>query len=164
MALAQRAVSGGLIHHSDRGKQYCSNVYVQRLRDVGAYKSHVHPWSANGKCVCGKLYQDTEVERSVSASVPDFDEAQARLKTFLEDVYNTKRLHSSLDDVPPVEFELQYALCLRLSGLDFLGALYAFSCQSGCQPLVEGRLTAGRTALQAERSAGEGAGQGIYRV
>src|SRR5215472_330524 len=36
MALAQRVVSAGLIHHSDRGKQYCSNVYVQRLLDVGA--------------------------------------------------------------------------------------------------------------------------------
>jgi putative transposase len=71
MALTQRVVSGGLIHHSDRGKQYCSNVYVQRLLDVGAYKSHVHLWSANGKCVCGKLSQDTEVGRSVSASVPD---------------------------------------------------------------------------------------------
>ena len=29
-----------------------------------------------------------------------FEEAQASLQTFLEDVYNAKRLHSSLDDVP----------------------------------------------------------------
>jgi transposase InsO family protein len=40
-----------------------------------------------------------------------FEEAQARLQTFLEDVYNAKRLHSSLDYVPPDEFELQFALC-----------------------------------------------------
>lgn len=32
-------------------------------------------------------------------------------KTFLEDVYNAKRLHSSLDYVPPDEFELKYAMC-----------------------------------------------------
>jgi hypothetical protein len=31
--------------------------------------------------------------------------------------------HSSLDYVPPDEFESQFALCSRLSGLDFLGAL-----------------------------------------
>ena len=40
-----------------------------------------------------------------------FEEAQARLQTFLEDVYNAKRLHSSLDYVPPDEFELKYAMC-----------------------------------------------------
>jgi hypothetical protein len=53
-----------------------------------------------------------------------FEEAQARLPTFLEDVYNAKWLHSSLAYVPPDEFELKYAMCERLSGLDFLGALH----------------------------------------
>ena len=42
MALAQRVA--GLIHHSDRGRQYCSHAYVERLLDVGANKSHVDPW------------------------------------------------------------------------------------------------------------------------
>jgi transposase InsO family protein len=36
MALSQRQVTVGLIHYSDRGRQYCSNVYVERLLDVGA--------------------------------------------------------------------------------------------------------------------------------
>jgi transposase InsO family protein len=40
-----------------------------------------------------------------------FEEAQARLQAFLEDVYHAKRLHSSLDHVPPAEFELKDALC-----------------------------------------------------
>ena len=43
------------------------------------------------------------------------------MQTFLEDVYNAKRLNSSLDYVPPDEFELKYAMCYRLGGLDFLG-------------------------------------------
>jgi hypothetical protein len=52
-----------------------------------------------------------------------FEKAQGRLQMFLEDVYNAERLHSSLDYVPPDEFELKYAICSCLSGLDFLGAL-----------------------------------------
>jgi putative transposase len=40
-----------------------------------------------------------------------FEEAQARLQTFLEDVYNSKCLHSSLDYVPPDEFEADYLKC-----------------------------------------------------
>ena len=36
MALTTREVSPGLIHHSDRGVQYASTAYVQRLESVGA--------------------------------------------------------------------------------------------------------------------------------
>ena len=34
-----------------------------------------------------------------------FEEASANLGHFIEDVYNAKRLHSSLGYVPPIEFE-----------------------------------------------------------
>jgi len=40
-----------------------------------------------------------------------FEEAQVHLQTFLEDVYNAKRLHSSLDYVPPDEFEAHLLMC-----------------------------------------------------
>ena len=40
-----------------------------------------------------------------------FEEAQAHLQTFLEEVYNAKRLHSLLDDVLPDEFESKYVMC-----------------------------------------------------
>jgi hypothetical protein len=40
-----------------------------------------------------------------------FEEAQASLQTFREDVYNAKRLHSSLDYVPPDEFESKFSMC-----------------------------------------------------
>jgi hypothetical protein len=35
---------------------------------------------------------------------------EAILQTFPEDAYNVKRLHSSLDYVPPDEFELKYSM------------------------------------------------------
>lgn len=35
----------------------------------------------------------------------DFDDAYRRIETFIEDVYNRKRSHSSLGCLPPVEFE-----------------------------------------------------------
>ena len=40
-----------------------------------------------------------------------FEEARLRLQTFLEDVYNAKRLHSLLDYVLPDEFELNDSKC-----------------------------------------------------
>lgn len=41
-----------------------------------------------------------------------FEEAHCNLGQFIEDVYNTKRLHSSLGYRPPLEYETAYYLAL----------------------------------------------------
>ncbi|GHO61284.1 hypothetical protein KSC_001760 [Ktedonobacter sp. SOSP1-52] len=38
-----------------------------------------------------------------------FADAEVNLQVFIEQVYNTKRLHSSLGYLPPIEFEASYA-------------------------------------------------------
>jgi transposase InsO family protein len=63
----------------------------------------MHVWKAlSRRSLCEEVYLH---------QYRTFEEAQARLQTFLEEVYHPKRLHSSLEYVPPDEFELQYALC-----------------------------------------------------
>jgi putative transposase len=69
MALAQRQVPAGLIHHSDRGRQYCSNVYVERLLDVGASISMSTPGQPTENAFARSFLQNTEVGRSVSVPV-----------------------------------------------------------------------------------------------
>jgi putative transposase len=125
MALAQRQVTSGLIHHSDRGRQYCSFAYVKRLQSVGARISMSAP---------GQATENARAESFIKTV--KYEEVDVhRYQTFLEDVYNTKRLHSSLDYVPPDEFESTYLKCSCMDGMDFLGALQPFSCQHSCQPL-----------------------------
>jgi putative transposase len=111
MALAQRQVPAGLIHHSDRGRQYCSNVYVERLLDVGASVSMSTPGQPTENAFAENFFKTLKWEEVYLHQYQTFEKAQARLQMFLEDVYNAKRLHSSLDYVPPDEFELKYALC-----------------------------------------------------
>jgi len=42
-----------------------------------------------------------------------FEEAEINIGQFLEEVYNTKRLHSSLGYVPSIEFEMAYVQRVR---------------------------------------------------
>jgi transposase InsO family protein len=47
-------------------------------------------------------------KKSIGSEYDSFADAEANLAVFIEQVYNTKRLHSSLGYVPPAEFEATY--------------------------------------------------------
>ena len=111
MALAQREVPTGLIHHADRGRQYCSNVYGERLLSVGANISMSTPGQPTENAFAESFIKTVKCEEVYLHQYRTIEEAQARLQTFLEDVYNAKRLHSSLEYVPPNEFEAHYRKC-----------------------------------------------------
>ena len=92
--------------------------------------------SLHSTCIGWSLFRRIDAQLPQQAACDGFGPApaQASLQTFLEDVYNAKRLLSSLDCMPPDEFELKYAMCYHLSGLDFLGALQAGRRQLLCAP------------------------------
>jgi len=99
---------GGLVHHSDRGVQYLSIKYTERLADEGAVTSvgskgdsydNALAESVNG------LYK-TELIR---ARGPWRTADQVELATAAWVAWwNAERLHSACGDVPPAEFEAAY--------------------------------------------------------
>jgi transposase InsO family protein len=111
MALAERPIASGLIHHSDRGRQYCSFAYVHRLQSVGIQLSMSAPGQPTQNARAESFFKTLKYEEVYVHHYQTFEEAQAHLQTFLEDVYNAKRLHSSLEYVPPNEFEEKYLMC-----------------------------------------------------
>ncbi len=54
------------------------------------------------------FFKTLKTEEVYLKQYQSFAEAEANIEQFLEEVYNTKRLHSSLGYVPPVEFETAY--------------------------------------------------------
>jgi putative transposase len=60
------------------------------------------------QCQSGELLQDLERDEVYLKGYQTFADAEAHLGQFSEAVYNTKRLHSSLGDLPPVEIEATY--------------------------------------------------------
>ena len=108
MALATREVCPGLIHHSDRGVQYANTAYVQRLESIGARVSMSAVGNPYDNAKAESFFKTLKTEEVYLKQYQSFAEAQANIGQFLEEVYNTKRLHSSLGYVPPVEFETAY--------------------------------------------------------
>lgn len=104
MALLTRQPGEGLLHHSDRGCQYTSDVYLEQLRQHDCQIS----MSRSGNC-----YDNAMVEsffatlKTECAHTPFKSRAHARTSIFeyIEGWYNRQRLHSSLGYMSPMMFE-----------------------------------------------------------
>ena len=108
-ALAVRQPRPGLIHHSDRGVQYASTVYTERLAQVGAQISMAAAGNPYDNAKAESFFKTLKCEEVYLQHYQTFQEAEANLGRFIEDVYNAKRLHSSLGYRPPIEFEAMHA-------------------------------------------------------
>jgi len=105
MALSEREVPAGLVHHSDRGVQYAAHGYTQLLKDHGiaiSMSRKGNPWD-NAACESFmKTLKHEEVNRTEYRNLAD---ARTRIGRFLESIYNDRRMHSSLSYQSPSEFE-----------------------------------------------------------
>ena len=111
MALGLRAPGADveLVHHSDRGSQYTSGDYTQTLSDHEVARS----LGSTGDCYDNALaesFVDSFKTELIADRVWRTHE-QAEL-AIIEWVgwFNHQRLHSSLGDIPPIEYEHQWAL------------------------------------------------------
>jgi putative transposase len=84
---------------------------VKRLQSIGARISMSAPGQATENARAESFFKTVKCGEVYLHHYQTFEEAQARLQTFLEDVYNAKRLHSSLAYVLPDEFEAQCLMC-----------------------------------------------------
>jgi putative transposase len=106
-AMAARSPRPGLVHHSDRGSQYASDVYVRRLENIGAVLSMSRPgrpWE-NGKCE--SFMRTLKREEIDGRRYRNLEKLEQNLEQFIETVYNRVRLHSALGYQSPMEYEQQ---------------------------------------------------------
>jgi putative transposase len=109
-ALATRRPAPGFIHHSDQGVQYASAAYVARLAEAGARISMAAVGNPYENAKAESFFKTLKREEVYLKDYQTFAEARTNLAQFIDDVYNTKRLHSSLGYRPPAEFEDANAL------------------------------------------------------
>ena len=105
MALSRRVVEPGLVHHSDRGSQYASGDYTGLLKEKGVQISMSRKGNPWDNAACESFMKNLKYPEVHRNEYRDLAEARSQIGTFLEKVYNQKRLHSALGYLPPAEFE-----------------------------------------------------------
>ena len=96
------------IHHSDQGVQYAATAYVEALIGAGASISMASVGEPRENGYAERLMRTIKEEEVDLTEYEDFADALKQLGRFLDDVYNRKRIHSSLGYLTPSEFEQQW--------------------------------------------------------
>jgi transposase InsO family protein len=104
-AQQQRPPAPGLVHHSDRGVQYASREYTALLQAQGITISMSRKGNPYDNAIAESFMKTLKYEEVYRDDYQDLSHAHTSIPRFLEQVYNQKRLHSSLGYLPPVEFE-----------------------------------------------------------
>jgi len=95
----------GIIHHSDRGVQYASNLYVDRLKEHNFRISMSRKGNPYDNAFVESFIKTLKYEEVYLNEYETFSDALENIGRFIDDVYNKKRLHSSLGYKSPEAFE-----------------------------------------------------------
>ena len=118
-AIDLRQPSAGVIHHSDRGSQYCSGDYRKLLSGNGFVVS----MSGRGNCydnaMVETVFKTIKSELIWRTSFTSRYQATKAVGYYIDGFYNPTRRHSSLGYQSPIAFErkLHAASCVELTAL-----------------------------------------------
>ena len=104
-ALTMRGVNPGLIHHSDRGSQYCANAYQARLRANAIAISMSGKGNAYDNAMVESFFKTLKTELIWKTRFSTRTEAARAIARYIDHFYNPSRRHSALGYISPVQFE-----------------------------------------------------------
>lgn len=110
MRALERAMEKGVpeIHHSDQGVQYAASEYVRVLEEAGVKISMAEVGHSEQNAYAERVIRTIKEEEVRMNEYGSYEEARSEIGRFIDVVYYTKRIHSSLGYLTPAEFEEQW--------------------------------------------------------
>ena len=108
MALTTRCPAPGLIHHADRGTQYLSSAYADRLAAHHLRQSVGHPGTCWDNAVAESFFATLKTELLHRQTWATRQQARTAIFEYIEVFYNRQRRHSTLGYLSPADFEDRY--------------------------------------------------------
>jgi transposase InsO family protein len=116
VALEQHQSPPGCIHHSDRGLQYACAEYIALLQQAQMQISMSRTANPYDNAHMESFFKTLKYEEVHLANYQTYEDVVRRVPHFIEDVYNSKRLHSALGYRPPKEFEMAIQSTTKTAG------------------------------------------------
>ena len=106
MAIQHRQPPRQLLFHSDRGSQYASGAFRQALHGAGVVPSMSRAGNCYDNATMESFWSTLKWELVYRTTFDTRQQAQVELFDYIEVFYNRQRLHSALNHLCPVDFEL----------------------------------------------------------
>lgn len=100
MAVKQIKHTQGIIHHSDRGVQYCSELYVEELAQKHMHVSMTEPSSPTQNAIAERVNGILKTEWIYHSLFDTVKQAQEEIPKIIS-IYNNERPHDSLGKLTP---------------------------------------------------------------
>jgi putative transposase len=106
MARNHRQPPAGLLFHSDRGSQYASGDFRQALQQAGVITSMSRAANCYDNAAMESFWSTLKLELIYRRELATRAQARIHIFDYIEVFYNRQRLHSALNYLCPVDFEL----------------------------------------------------------
>ena len=105
MAISQRKPPPGLLHHTDRGRQYAANQYRGLLQRHQLQVSMSRSGNCYDNAPMESFFATLKAELAHYGHYTTRRQARAEIFEYVEVFYNRQRRHSSLGYLSPLQFE-----------------------------------------------------------
>lgn len=112
-AVRNKRPAPGLIHHSDRGSQYCAHDYQKLVKQFGMQPSMSRKGNCYDNAPMESFWGSLKNELVHHQQYPTRADAHAAIQEYIESFYNRQRRHSRLGYIPPALFAEKFSRQLQ---------------------------------------------------
>lgn len=106
-AIGREHQEKGLLVHTDRGSQYTSQRFQALLMRYGFRQSMSRKGNPYDNAIMESFYRTLKRELVQDAHYDNPEQARQDIFKYIELYYNTKRIHSAIGWLSPIQFEAQ---------------------------------------------------------